>query len=98
MLSEQEAQLFFLWCRPLISTLGRQGQVDLCEFKTGLVYRVSLRPDRATLRHCLKKLKKKKSFSIRHNCVCEFARAASKVGDEASRKKMRAEFWDTEVY
>lgn len=69
--------------------------MDLCEFKTGLVYRVSLRPARATPRHCLKKLKRVPLLDI---IEFEFARTASKVRDEASRKKMKAGFWDTEVY
>lgn len=34
----------------LILALGRQGQADLCEFKTNLVYRASSRPARATQR------------------------------------------------
>ena len=29
------------WCMPLIPALGRQRQVDLCEFKARPVYRVS---------------------------------------------------------
>jgi hypothetical protein len=36
---------------PLISALGRQRQVDLCEFKASLVYRVSSRIARATQRN-----------------------------------------------
>jgi hypothetical protein len=32
------------WCTPLISALGRQGQVDLREFKASLGYRESSRP------------------------------------------------------
>jgi hypothetical protein len=35
------------WCMPLIPAFGRQRQVDLCEFKTNLVYRVT-RKARAT--------------------------------------------------
>ena len=27
------------WCTPLIPALGRQRQVDLCEFKASLVYK-----------------------------------------------------------
>lgn len=38
--------------------------MDLCEFKTGLVYRVSLRPARATLRQCQKAKKKKKRVPL----------------------------------
>ena len=37
-----------------ILALGRQRQMDLCEFKAGLVYRVSSRPARAIRRPCLK--------------------------------------------
>jgi hypothetical protein len=38
---------------PLIPALGKQRQVDVCEFKASLVYRVS---SRATLKnHVLKK-------------------------------------------
>ena len=36
---------------PLIPTLGRQRQMDLCEFKASLVYRVSFRTARATQRN-----------------------------------------------
>ena len=32
-----------MWHTPLISALGRQKQVDLCEFKASLVYRMSSR-------------------------------------------------------
>ena len=39
-----------LWAMFLILALGRQGQADLCEFKTNLVYRASSRPARATQR------------------------------------------------
>ena len=33
---------------PLVSALGRQRQVDLCEFKASLVYRLSSRTTRVT--------------------------------------------------
>ena len=37
------------WCTPLIPGLGRQLQIDLCEFKASLVYLVSSKTlDRAT--------------------------------------------------
>jgi hypothetical protein len=36
-----------LWCTPLISTLRRQSQVDLCEFKASLVYKASSKTVRA---------------------------------------------------
>jgi hypothetical protein len=44
------------WCQrlggtPLIPTLGRQRQVDLCELEASLVYRVSSRVARATHRN-----------------------------------------------
>ena len=35
---------------PLIPALGRQRQVDLCDFKAGLIYRVSSRTARTTER------------------------------------------------
>ena len=35
------------WCMPLISTLRRQRQADLCEFELSLVYMVSSRRFRA---------------------------------------------------
>ena len=36
------------WHRPLIPVLWRQRQVDPCEFKASLVYRVSPRTSKAT--------------------------------------------------
>jgi hypothetical protein len=36
---------------PLIPALGKQRQVDLCEFKPILVYRVSSKTDKATQRN-----------------------------------------------
>ena len=43
---------------PLIPALGRKRQVDLCEFKDSLVYRVSSRTARDTQRNLvLKKTK-----------------------------------------
>jgi hypothetical protein len=35
------------WCTPLTPVLGRQRQVDLCEFEANLVYVVSSRTARA---------------------------------------------------
>jgi hypothetical protein len=35
----------------LISTLGRQRQEDLCEFRASMVYRVSYRTDKGTQRN-----------------------------------------------
>ena len=42
---------------PLIPALGRQRQVDLCEFEASLVYRVSSRTARATQRNPVSKTK-----------------------------------------
>jgi hypothetical protein len=41
-------------CTPLIPALGRQRQVELCEFEFILVYRASSSTARVTQRHCLK--------------------------------------------
>ena len=38
---------------PLISALGRQRQMDFCEFEASLVYKVSARTARATQRETL---------------------------------------------
>jgi hypothetical protein len=49
----------------LIPTLGRQRQVDLCEFEASLVYRVSSRTARDTQRNPVSKKtkpKQKKGF------------------------------------
>ena len=46
---------------PLIPALWRQRQVDLCEFKDSLVYRVSFRTSRATQRNPVLKNKKTKT-------------------------------------
>ena len=45
------------WCTPLIPELGRQRQVDLCEFKASLIYRVISRTDRGAF--LSRKFKKK---------------------------------------
>jgi hypothetical protein len=46
---------------PLIPALARQRQVDLCEFKATLVYRVRSRSSRAkTEKPCFKKIKQTK--------------------------------------
>ena len=42
----------------LISALGRQRQVDLCEFKSSLVYKASSRIARATQRNPVSKINK----------------------------------------
>jgi hypothetical protein len=48
-----------LWCwMPLIPPLGRQRQVNLCEFEASLVYRVSSRTARATRGNYHKKKKR----------------------------------------
>ena len=39
------------WRMPLIPALGRQRQVNLCEFEASLVYRESFRTPRATERN-----------------------------------------------
>jgi hypothetical protein len=46
-------------CMPLMPTLGRQRQVELCEFKASLVYRVSSRTAKATQRNPFLKNKTK---------------------------------------
>ena len=43
------------WLTPLIPTLGRQRQIDLCEFAASLVYRVSSRTFRAIQRNHVSK-------------------------------------------
>jgi hypothetical protein len=53
---------------PLILVFVKQKQVDLCEFKANLVYRVSSRTeDRATEKSCLEKPKKKKTKKTPQN-------------------------------
>jgi capsid protein len=47
------------WHIPLIPALGRESQVDLCEFEASLVYRVSSRTARATQRNPVLKNKTK---------------------------------------
>jgi hypothetical protein len=44
------------WCTPLIPALGRQWQVDLCEFEASLVYRAA----KATQRNLVLKQQKQK--------------------------------------
>ena len=48
------------WCVLLISVLWWQRQVDLCEFKAIMVYRVISRPAKATQRNPVLKIKRKK--------------------------------------
>ena len=43
------------WHTPLISTLGRQRQVNPCEFKDNLVYRVSAMKAKDTQRNLASK-------------------------------------------
>lgn len=39
----QKAPAVWEWAGPIISTLGRQRQVEVCKFETSLVYRVHSR-------------------------------------------------------
>ena len=50
---------------------GKQRQVDLCEFKARLDYRVSPRPGGATERPCLKKTKTKTNKQTNKNHRCQ---------------------------
>jgi hypothetical protein len=50
-------------CTPLIPALKRQRQADLCEFKPNLVYRVSFRTVRATLRNSVSN-KQKSNYAV----------------------------------
>ena len=51
----KEAQIGQWWHTPLIPALGRQRQLDLCEFKASLVFRASSRTgSKATEKTCLK--------------------------------------------
>jgi hypothetical protein len=45
------------WCTLLIPAFEKQSQVDLCEFRASLVYRVSSRTARATQRNPVANLK-----------------------------------------
>jgi hypothetical protein len=55
--------------RRSIPALGRQRQVDLCEFKASLIYRVSSRITKATQRNCLgKKQTKPNKLEVRRGC------------------------------
>ena len=49
------------WRTPLILALGRQRQVDLCEFEASLVYRVSSSMVKAEYKKTVFKKKKEKS-------------------------------------
>jgi hypothetical protein len=48
-------------CKPLIQALGRQRQVNLCEFGASLVYRTSSRTSKVTQRNPVSKKKKNKT-------------------------------------
>lgn len=48
------------WCLPLIPSLGRHRQVELCELEVGLVCIVSSSPVRSTQLNLSQKAKKKK--------------------------------------
>ena len=54
---------------PLIPALGRQRQLDLCEFKTSLVYRVSFRTAKATQRNPVSKKTNRKACFDDHSGV-----------------------------
>ena len=61
------------WHMPLIPVLGRQRQVDLCEFMANLVYRASSRTgSKATEKPCLTKQTNKFTLSV---CMCECVHA-----------------------
>ena len=49
---------------PLIPALGRERQVDLCEFEASLVYRVSSRTVRDTQRNPVSKETKNKTTKV----------------------------------
>ena len=62
---------------PLIPALGRQRQVDLCEFKASLVYRVVSRTARATQRNPVLEVggKKRKGRKMKNKakvCILSF--------------------------
>ena len=61
--------LLYRWHMPLIPALGRQRQVELCEFEASLVYRVSSRIARATQRNPVlrKKKKEKKKEELKYS-------------------------------
>ena len=51
------------WCTPSMSALGRQRQMNLCEFKASLVSRASFRTVRATQRNPVSKTKQTKKLN-----------------------------------
>jgi hypothetical protein len=56
------------WCTPLIPALGRQRQVDLCEFEASLLYKVSYRTARATQKNQKERKKKRKKEKKEVRC------------------------------
>jgi len=61
------------WHTPLIPTLGRQRQVNLCEFKASLIYRMNSRAARATQRNAVsKKQNKTKKKGLYHHILLFF--------------------------
>ena len=57
------------WCAPLIPTLGRQRQADLCEFKFSLVYITSSRTVQSELHR--EKMSKRKEKETLHAALQE---------------------------
>lgn len=51
----------------MVPTLGRERQVDLCEFEASLAYRVLGQAQSYTVKPCLKKHKEKKGALIMSN-------------------------------
>ena len=61
-ISQESLTGWWWWHMPFIPALGRQGQVDLCEFEASLVYGVSSRTVRATQRNLSQKQTNKQEF------------------------------------
>ena len=80
------------WHTPLIPALGRQRQVDLCEFETSLVYRGSSKiGSKATEKPCLEKTKqtnkqKKNYWGWRDGSVVKSTTCSSKGPEFNSQK------------
>ena len=67
--------------RPLIPALGRQRQVNLCEFEANLVYRVSSRTARSvTHRNPVSKNQKRKKIFIKDLTCDQTSSAWTAVG------------------
>lgn len=49
----------YWWCTPLIPTLERQSQANLCEFKSSMVYKASSKTGRTQRNSLLKQNKTK---------------------------------------